>query len=168
MNAYLMIIAVESDDPDHSIREIHIKNIYSVVKEYRFLAIMSLCLRNRKENLSIRIMDKASIHTELPLSLVKDCYNLQLHISPLTLSRQSGNELDIVWPEKAILSIEDHDSFFLRDGEKLFFNRWFEEGEGVDYKYWEETIVRDLNGNVIEILPGDVMMMPNGEMWHLK
>ena len=111
---------------------------------------------------------QVSIHTELPLSSVKDCYNLQLHISPLTLSRQSDNELDIVWPEKVSLSMEDHDSFFLRDGEKLFFNRWFEEGEGVDYKYWEETIVRDLNGNVIEILPGDVMMMPNGEMWHLK
>ena len=111
---------------------------------------------------------QVSIHTELPLSSVKDCSNLQLHISPLTLSRQSDNELDIVWPEKVSLSMEDHDSFFLRDGEKLFFNRWFEEGEGVDYKYWEETIVRDLNGNVIEILPGDVMMMPNGEMWHLK
>ena len=111
---------------------------------------------------------QVSIHTELPLSSVKDCYNLQLHISALVLSRQSGNELDIVWPEKVSLSMEDHDSFFLRDGEKLFFNRWFEEGEGVDYKYWEETIVRDLNGNVIDIIPGDVMMMPNGEMWHLK
>lgn len=99
---------------------------------------------------------------------VKDCYNLQLYISPLMLSRQSGNELEIVWPEKVSLSLEAHDSFFLRDGEKLFLYRWFEEGEGVDYKYWEETIVRDLNGNVIEILPGDVMMMPNGEMWHLK
>ena len=102
------------------------------------------------------------------LSSVKDCYNLQLHISPLMLSRQSGNELDIVWPEKVSLFMEDHDSFFLRDGEKLFFNRWFEEGEGVDYRYWEETIVRDLKGNVIEILLGDVMMMPNGEIWHLK
>ena len=111
---------------------------------------------------------QVSIHAELPLSSVKDCYNLQLHISPLTLSRQSGNELDIVWPQKVSLLMEDHDSFFLLDGEKLFFNRWFEEGEGVDYKYWEETIVRDLNGNVIEILPGDVMQMPNGEMWHLK
>ncbi len=111
---------------------------------------------------------QVSIHTELPLSSVKDCYNLQLHISPLTLSRQSDNKLDIFWPEKVSLSLEDHDSFFLRDGEKLFFNRWFEEGEGVDYKYWEETIVRDLNGNVIGILPGDVMMMPNREMWHLK
>ena len=111
---------------------------------------------------------QVSIHTELPLSSVKDCYNLQLHISPLMLSRQSSNELDIVWPEKVSLSMEDHESFFLRDGEKLFFNKWFEEGEGADYKYWEETIVRDLNGNVIEILPGDVMQMPNGEIWHLK
>ena len=111
---------------------------------------------------------QVSIPTEIPLSSVKDCYNLQLHIKPLTLTRQRGSELQIVWPEKLSLSMEDHDSFFLRDGEKLFFIRWFEEGEGVDYKYWEETIVRDLRGNVIEILPGDVMQMPNGEMWHLK
>ena len=61
-----------------------------------------------------------------------------------------------------------HDSFFLRDGNKLFFNRWHEEGEGENYKYWEETIVKDLSGNVIEKLPGDVMLMPNGELWHLK
>ena len=125
-------------------------------------------------NGSIRIVrfdcndHQVSIHTQLPLTAVKDCYNLQLHIRPLTLSRQRGNEFEIVWPQKISLSIEDHDSFFLRDGDRLLFNRWFEEGEGEDYKYWEETIVRDLNGNVIEILTGDVMQMPNGEMWHLK
>jgi hypothetical protein len=61
-----------------------------------------------------------------------------------------------------------HDSFFLRDGEKLFFNRWYEEGEGADYKYWEETVVRNLTRNTIEILTGDVIQMPNGEMWNLK
>ncbi len=126
------------------------------------------------QNGSIRIIrfdcndHRVSIYAELPLSTVKDCYNLQLHTSPLTLSRQCGNELEIVWPEKVSLSMGDHDSFFLRDGGKLFFNRWFEEGEGADYKYWEETIVRDLNGNVIEILPGDIMQMPDGEIWHLK
>ena len=38
----------------------------------------------------------------------------------------------------------------------------------MDYKYREETKVRDLNGKVIEILPGDVMQMPDGEMWNLK
>ena len=125
-------------------------------------------------NESIRIIrfdcydHRVSIHMEIPLKTVRDCYNLQLHVSPLTLSRQCGNELEIVWPEKVSLSIESHDSFFLRNGENLFFNRWFEEGEGADYKYWEETIVRNLNGDVIEILPGDIMQMPNGEIWHLK
>ncbi len=108
------------------------------------------------------------VHTELPLSSVKDCYNLQLHTEPLTLSRQAGNDLDIIWPERVTLSIGDHDSFFMRDGDKLFFNRWYEEGEGMDYKYWEETIIRDLNGNELETLPGDIMQMPNGERWHLK
>ena len=108
------------------------------------------------------------IHKKLPLSSVKDCYNLQLHVSPLTLSRQCGNEFNIIWPEHVSLQMDDHESFFLRDGEKLFFNRWYEEGEGEDYKYWEETVVKDLKGNVIEILTGDVMLMPNGEIWHLK
>ena len=109
-----------------------------------------------------------SLHTELPLSSVKDCYNLQLHTAPLTLSRQCGNVLDIVWPEKVSLTIGDHDSFFMRDGEKLFFNRWYEEGEGADYNYWEETVIRDLSGNITETIPVDVMLMPDGEIWHLK
>ena len=87
---------------------------------------------------------------------------------PLTLSRQCSNEFNIIWPEHVSFQIDDHESFFLRDGGKLFFNRWYEEGEGEDYKYWEETVVKNLKGNVIEILTGDVMLMPNGEIWHLK
>ena len=134
---------------------------------------MKFCLSELAE-LSIRIIRfdcndyQVSIYAELPLSSVKDCYNLQLHIAPLMISRQCGNKLEIVWPEKLSISIGDHDSFFLRDRERLFFSRWYEKGEGADYKYWEETIVRDLSGEVIETLPGDIMQMPNGEMWHLK
>jgi hypothetical protein len=110
-----------------------------------------------------------SVHAELPLSSVKDCYNLRLDISPLTLTRQSSgeNSFDIVWPEKSHFRMEDHESFFLRNGDKLFFNRWDEEGDGEDYRYREETVVRDLSGNVLEVLPGDVMLMPDGEIWHL-
>ncbi len=126
----------------------------------------------QKESIRIIRFDcndyQVSIYAELPLSSVKDCYNLQLHIAPLMISRQCGNKLEIVWPEKLSISIGDHDSFFLRDRERLFFSRWYEKGEGADYKYWEETIVRDLSGEVIETLPGDIMQMPNGEMWHLK
>ncbi len=110
------------------------------------------------------------IHAELPLSSVKDCYNLSLQISPLTLSRQcvGENEFEVIWPERTVFKMDDHDSFFLRDGEKLFFSRWHEEGEGEDYRYFEEIVIKDLAGNVIETLPGDVMLMPDGELWHLK
>jgi hypothetical protein len=109
-----------------------------------------------------------SIHAELPLASVKDCYNLQLHTAPLTLSRQCGSEFQIVWPEKADIAMDAHDSFFMRDGERLFFNRWHEEGEGADYRYWEETVIRDPAGNETETFPGDAMRMPNGEIWFLR
>ena len=127
-----------------------------------------------KERIQIICFDaedhEAELHAELPLSSVKDCYNLSLQISPLTLTRQcvGSNEFEIVWPERVHLYMEDHDSFFLRDNGKLFFNRWHEEGEGEDYRYWEETVVKDLEGNVLEVFPGDVMMMPDGEIWYLK
>ena len=106
---------------------------------------------------------------ELPLSRVKDCYNLRLDIAPLTLTRQCvwTNEFEILWPERVCFSMGDHDSFFLREGDKLYFSRWHEEGEGKDYRYWEETVVRSLEGEITEILVGDVRIMPNGEMWHL-
>ena len=113
---------------------------------------------------------RTELHAELPLSSVKDCYNLHLQISPLTLSRQcaGSGEFEIVWPERVSFQMDHHDSFFMRDGGKLFFNRWHEEGEGTGYRYWEETVVRDLDGHVLEVLPGDVMRMPDGEIWHLK
>ena len=46
---------------------------------------------------------------------------------------------------------------------RLYFNRWY---ENPDYR--EETVIRDIEtGDVIEILPGDIHIMPNGELWHL-
>ena len=105
---------------------------------------------------------------ELPLGAVKNCYNLKLHTSPLCLTRQGDDDVfEIVWPEKARFPLGLHESFFLRDGKKLFFSRWHEEGEGRDYRYWEETVVRDLNGNLTEVLPGDIRRMPDGDLWHL-
>ena len=108
--------------------------------------------------------------TEFPLSSVKDCYNLSIDTAPLTVTRQrvGTNEFEIVWPERVSFQMGDHDSFYLRDGNSLYFNRWYEEGDGADYKYWEETIVRDLTGNIIDTYSGTLMQMPNGEIWHLK
>ena len=97
-------------------------------------------------------------------------YNLSLQTAPLTLTRQCAGkcEFEIIWPERTGFFMDHHDSFFLRDGDRLFFNRWHEEGEGAGYRYWEETVVKDLSGEVIEILPGDVMRMPDGEIWHMR
>ena len=111
---------------------------------------------------------ETQVYAEVPLSSVKDCYNLSLSVEPLCLTRERENEFELVWPEKVTFSIEDPDSFYLRDGDTLYFSRWYEEGEGVDYKYWEQTIVRDLNGTVLDTLSGYVRRMPNGELWFIK
>ena len=78
---------------------------------------------------------------ELPLNIVRDCYNLRLNTAPLTLTRQcvGTNEFEIVWPERVQLEMGDHDSFFLRDGDRLYFSRWHEEGDGADYRYCETS-----------------------------
>ena len=104
----------------------------------------------------------------LPLKSVKDCYNLRLFVSPLTLTRQGPEHFfEIIWPECSRFEIDSHESFFLREGDRLYFAKWYEEGEGQDYRYWEETVIRDLHGRVVGTLPGDLRMMPNGEIWHL-
>ncbi len=126
------------------------------------------------ENARVRIFcfdcetHKTGLFRQLPLENVKSCYNLQLHTAPLSLTRQGEDDLfEILWPEQVCFPMHPHESFFLRDQEKLYFSKWYEEGSGPDYRYWEETVVRDLNGSLLETLPGDVRIMPDGEMWHL-
>ena len=101
----------------------------------------------------------------LPLSDVKDCYNLRLFEHPLTLTRQDNHgNLDIVWPLKKTISTDPKESFFYREDSRLYFNIWYE-----DPDYREETIVRDITtGEIIERMSGDIHIMPNGELWHLK
>ncbi|MBR5429623.1 MAG: hypothetical protein IK116_03755 [Firmicutes bacterium] len=102
---------------------------------------------------------------ELPLGSVRDCYNLRLHEHPLTLSRQANDgTLELIWPERKDIAISPRESFFYREENKLFFNDWYE-----DPDYREETVIRDAaTGEVLQRLPGDIHIMPNGEVWHLK
>ncbi|MBR0385643.1 MAG: hypothetical protein IJI05_03755 [Erysipelotrichaceae bacterium] len=111
------------------------------------------------ENLTIE--DK--VH--LPLEEIRDCYNLMLHRAPLTLSRQGADKtFDIIWPEKLSIQLGNSESFFHRDGDRLFFNVWFE-----DPKYREETYIRDIHtGELVEKRQGAVSIMPNGELWHIR
>ena len=102
---------------------------------------------------------------QLPLSSVKDCYNLLLHTNPLTLTRQANdNTFEIIWPERVRFSIGDTESFGFREGDRLYFTAWYEDPE-----YREETVFRALRtGELLERFPGDIWIMPNGEKWHLK
>ena len=103
--------------------------------------------------------------TQIPLSAVKDCYNLMLHTNPLTLTRQPGdNTIELVWPEQVQVAIGEHETLSFRDGNKLYCTVWYE-----DPDYREETVVRSLNdGTVLDRFPGDIRIMPNGEKWLVR
>ena len=101
----------------------------------------------------------------LPLSAVKDCYNLILHTSPLSLTRQPNDgTFEIIWPEQVRFAINAREALSFRDGDKLYFNIWYE-----DPDYREETLVRSLrDGTILERFPGDIHIMPNRERWLIK
>ena len=76
-------------------------------------------------------------------------------------------DFEIIWPERRSYEIGNREAFLFRDGDELWFNRWNEEDEGASYRYWDETVVRNLEGDELFFLRGDVQLMPNGEKWLL-
>ena len=99
----------------------------------------------------------------LPRSAVKDCYNLMPHLSPLCLTRQTADTFEIVWPERVSFPIAPQETFCFRDGERLYFERWYE-----DPDYRTEVVVRDLDGNILDQRPGAAQQMPDGQLWTLE
>ena len=109
-------------------------------------------------------LGKTTLTAEIPLGAVKDCYNLMLAQSPLMMIRQGAeNDFQVVWPEKADFALENTESFTCREGELLYFSRWYE-----DPDYREEVVVRHFpNGEIRELIPGVLMEMPDGQKWIL-
>ena len=101
----------------------------------------------------------------IPLSAVKNCYNLILSTDPLTLTRSPGDStFEIVWPEQVRFPIEERETLNFRDGDRLYFTMWYE-----DPDYREETVVRALyDGVVLDRYPGDIRIMPDGDKWLVK
>lgn len=102
---------------------------------------------------------------QLPLSTVENCFNLILYTEPLSLIRQpNDNTVEIIWPERIRFTIEDNETLVFRDGDKLYFNIWYE-----DPVYRKETVIRNLSdGSVFDRFPGTIQIMPNGEKWLIK
>ena len=108
--------------------------------------------------------EQTTVLAVLPLSIAEDCYNLMLKAAPLMLTRSpNDNKFQILWPEYREFGIEDHESFVLLDGDKMYTTVWYE-----DPDYREETLVRDFaTGKVLERIPGSLWPMPDGQNWLL-
>ena len=99
----------------------------------------------------------------LPRSAVGDCYNLMPHLSPLCLTRQRLERFQLLWPDKADFAIHPAESFCFRDGDRLYFSRWYE-----DPDYREEVVVRRIpDGAIMEQYRGALNEMPGGQQWLL-
>lgn len=99
----------------------------------------------------------------LSRAAVEDCYNLMPHLTPLCLTRQTAERFQVVWPDCADFLIHPAESFCFRDGNRLYFSRWYE-----DPDYREEVVVRRMpDGKVIEQFRGALNEMPDGQQWLL-
>ncbi len=107
--------------------------------------------------------DRVTPVVTLPRDSAPDCYNLMPHISPLMLSRQTAERFQILWPERTEFSIHPAESFCFREGDRLYFSRWYE-----DPDYREEVVVRrPEDGAVLERYRGSLNEMPDGQRWLL-
>ena len=116
----------------------------------------------------IRILkwdEEVSVEAVIPLSEVKDTYNLLLKDEPLMLTRQGGEDVfQIIWPEKTEFSMEPSEAFIYRKEDKLYFSKWYE-----DPDYREEFNIRKYpDGELIERIDGSIFIAPDGESWILR
>lgn len=107
---------------------------------------------------------RLSVMQELPLSITPDCYNLMLKGYPLMLCRDANDGIyEIIWPESKKIVIGKTESLIVRDGNDLYFSRWYEDPE-----YHESVIVRDVNtGAINEEFDGYLRVLPNGIYWRI-
>ena len=100
----------------------------------------------------------------LPLSIAEDCCNLMLQTSPLMLTRSANDsKIQILWPERREFAVEDNEYFAFLEGNKLYTSVCFE-----DPDYREQILVRDFDtGEVLERIPGNFCIMPDGQKWLL-
>ncbi len=105
-----------------------------------------------------------SVHVELSLLEVKDCYNLLLKGEPLMITRQGAeNEFEVIWPEKVSFEMGETESFIYRKDNEWVFSKWIEDPE-----YREETVIRNINGEITKTIQGGIFISPTGETWILK
>ena len=99
----------------------------------------------------------------IPRGKIADCYNLMPHTAPLMLTRQAGDRFEILWPERSDFPIAPSESFDHREGDRLYFSKWYE-----DPDYREEVVVRRVpDGKILAQCRGSIFDLPDGRRWLL-
>lgn len=118
--------------------------------------------------ISCYAMDTEAVKSvvELSLSSVPNCYNLMFQSGDTLMLIRRGNEnlFQIIWPERAEFLVSGRESFYFKQGNKLYFSRWEE-----DPDYREEAVIRSFHtGEILEVLPGTLCDFPDGQHWLLR
>ncbi|MBP2015176.1 hypothetical protein [Anaerococcus degeneri] len=99
-------------------------------------------------------------------------YNLELIGNNLHLISQDSESLEIYYPYSKTLSLEANESVILIDDDKVYINRWIEEGwddekniASEDYSYYDKLIIKDFNSNIIEERIGNLYQRHDGTWW---
>ena len=110
-------------------------------------------------------MKETTLSIEIPLTTIKDCYNLRLDGSPLMITRQGGeNSFQIIWPEEIEFDIGVGENFLYRKDDRLYFSEWHEDPE-----YREEVNIREYpSGKLINKLDGAFFSFRDGLNWILR
>lgn len=97
---HLIIIAIKPYYPDWFLLKINIDNKNTALKKYRLFTVMTFFLRNRKENLSIRIMNQTKLSSLYCMTFTKNLFRfIKVTVfiiqSIIPLTRGSLNRLNI-------------------------------------------------------------------------
>ncbi|WP_101696283.1 hypothetical protein [Clostridium minihomine] len=142
------------------------KNVYiqRPIWDQGFIAVLTVDFNSKEISIFHVQPSDCSMQriANLPLSSVKDCYNMHLSLEPLSLYRHgSDGEFELIWPEKVCFQVDASESLVHRDGDVLYFSKWYE-----DMDYREEICVRSVHtGEVVRQFPGILYDMPDGTWW---
>lgn len=112
--------------------------------------------------------EPASTPEEIKAFKVDDLnlYNLELIGEPVRVVSQTiGERFDCYYPERFSLPLGNQESVVLIEDGKVYIDKWIEEGEAPDFRYYDRTIVKDFSGKLISDEIGALTPTPDGTWW---
>lgn len=100
-----------------------------------------------------------------------DLYNLQILGDPVHIISQ-GSRFHSYWPEQFSFDLAPNESAVHVEDGRVYCSAWVEEGivNGEitgEYRYYETTVVRDRQGQILSRVTGDLQLFSDG-IWRLS